>query len=148
MPRLQLQALIPGDLEEVWEHVTACSATGRVNRRALREKYGRLVAQDGDCYTFREEGREEGENGLTWRYTFDRPNRRLMEAQDSQWSDRWDYFQTVSGGTLWTIIWEPKGGGLRTYAQWLGFQWRTKGGIYREAIRPVLSHFHAARLAC
>ena len=143
MLRLQLQALIPGDLEEVWEHVTACSPTGRIDRRALREKYGRLVAQDGDCYTFR----EEAENGLTWRCTFDRPNRRLMEAQDSRWSDRWDYFQTVPGGTLWTVTGEPKGRGLRTYAQWLGFQWRTKRRIYREAIQPVLSHFQAAQLA-
>ena len=89
MPRLQLRALVPGDLEEVWEHVTACSATGRVNRRALVEKYGRLVAQDGDSYTFR----DESENGVTWRCTFDRPNRRLMEDQDSRWSDRNDYFQ-------------------------------------------------------
>ena len=151
MPRLQVQVLIPGGLEEVWEHVTACSPTGRIDRRALRKRYGRLVAQDGDSYTFIEEtrnaeetGNGEAENAVTWRYTFDRPNHRLMEAPGSSWSDRQDYFQTVAGGTLWTIIWEPKGGTLQTYAQWLGFQWRTKWRIYREAVQPVLNHFQAA----
>ena len=154
MPRLRLQALIPGDLEAVWEHVTACTATGRVDRGALRERYGRLVAQDGDSYSFVEDagiedsgiddaGDKEGENGLTWRYTFDRPNRRLTQAQGSRWSDRWDYFESVPGGTLWTIIWEPKGGGLRTYAQWLMFQWKTKRRIYQQAVQPVLDHFQA-----
>ena len=150
MPRLQLQALITGDLEEVWEHVTACSATGRVDRKELRERYGRLMAQDGDSYTFIEEaGDEKGENQtqesrLTWRYTFDRPNRRLSQAQGSRWSDRWDYFETVPGGTMWTIIWEPKGDGLQSCAQWLMFQWRTKSRVYRETVQPVLNHFQAS----
>ena len=50
MPKLIFQNFVPASVEQVWEHVTACSASGRIDRRALREKYGQLIAQDGDAY--------------------------------------------------------------------------------------------------
>ena len=140
MPRLLLQTLIPASVDQVWELVTACSATGRIDRRALREKYGQLIAQDGDTYTFKET--LVGEDApITWRCSFERPNHRAMTAEGKNWADRYDYFQPVEGGTWWSIEWVPKARGLRAYTLWLGFQLRTKRRTFRETVQPVLDHF-------
>ena len=140
MPRLLLQSFVPASVDQVWEQVTACSATGRIDRRALREKYGQLIAQDGDTYTFRET--LVGEDApITWRCSFDRPTQRVMAAEGKNWADRYDYFQPVEGGTWWSIEWVPKAKGLRAYTLWLGFQLRTKRRTFRETVQPVLDHF-------
>ncbi|MCH7713564.1 MAG: hypothetical protein IIC99_08065 [Chloroflexi bacterium] len=140
MPRLIFQNFVPGSVDQVWEQVTACSATGRIDRKALREKYGTLIAQDGDTYTFKET--LVGEDApITWRCSFERPNHRAMTAEGKNWADRYDYFQPMEGGTWWSIVWVPKAGGLRAYSLWLGFQIRSKRRIFRETVQPVLDHF-------
>ena len=140
MPKLIFQNFVPGSVEQVWEHVTACSASGRIDRRALREKYGQLIAQDGDTYTFQETLIGEGAP-IKWRCTFDRPTQRVMAAEGKNWADRYDYFQPVEGGTWWTIEWVPKAGGLRAYTLWLGFQVRSKRRVFRQTVQPVLDQF-------
>ena len=142
MPRLMFQNFVSGSVDQVWEHITACSATGRIDRRPLREKYGQLIAQDGETYTFRETLVGE-ETPIVWRCMFDRPTQRVMTAEGKNWSDRYDYFQPVEGGTWWTVLWVPKAGGLRAYTLWLGFQFRSKRRIFRETVQPVLDHFQA-----
>lgn len=144
MPRLLIHTFVPGSADQVWEHVTACSATGMIDRRALREKYGQLIAQDGDSYTFRETLVGE-EVPITWRCSFDRPTQRIMIAEGRDWSDRYDYFQPVEEGTWWAIEWVPKARGLRAYTLWLAFRFRSKQRIIRETVQPVLEHFQVAR---
>ena len=140
MPKLMFQNFVPGSVDQVWEQVTACSATGRIDRRALREKYGQLIAQDGDSYTFIETLVGE-DTPITWRCNFDRPTQRAMTVEGRNWADRYDYFHPMEGGTWWTIVWVPKAGGLRAYTLWLGFQFRSKRRIFRETVQPVLDYF-------
>ena len=140
MPRLMFQNFVPGSVDKVWEHVTACPAAGRIDRKALREKYGQLIAQDGETYTFRETLVGE-ETPITWRCMFDRPTQRAMTAEGRNWADRYDYFQPMEGGTWWTVMWVPKASGLRAYTLWLGFQIRGKRRLFRETVQPVLDHF-------
>ena len=141
MPRIQVQAIVPASPEAVFEHVTAFAVTGRTGRRALEEKYGRLVGRDGDTYTFKEETKEDAEEGVTWRCTFTPPTQRVMQAPGSQWADRIDWFHPWEEGTLWTVLWEGKGRGVRVFTQWLGFQFRGKRRTYAEVIIPVVRHF-------
>ena len=140
MPRLFLQAFIPEKVDQVWEHVTGCTATGRIDRRALRKKYGALIAQDGESYTFRESLAGEDQS-IIWRCDFERPIRRVIGAEGRSWSDRYDYFEPVAGGTWWTIEWVPKARGLRSYTIWLGFRFRSRTQVFQQTIQPLLDHF-------
>ena len=140
MPRIRLQALVPASPEAVYEHVTAFAVTGRTGRRALEERYGRLVGRDGDTYTFKEETQE----GVTWRCTFQPPTRRVMQAPDSTWADRIDLFEPREEGTLWTVMWESNARGLRVFTEWLGFRLKGKLGAYAEVVTPVVRHFQQA----
>ena len=144
MPRIQIQALVPASPEAVYEHVTAFVVTGRTGRRALEEKYGRLVGRDGDTYTFTEDTKEETAEGITWRCTFQPPTQRVMQAPGSQWADRIDWFEPWGEGTVWTIVWEGNARGVRVFTQWLGFQLRGKRRAYAEVVRPVVMHFEEA----
>ena len=137
MPRIQVQALVPASREVVYEHVTAFAVTGRTGRRALEEKYGRLVGRDGDTYTFKE-GTQEG---ITWRCTFQPPAQRVMRSPGTTWFDRIDWFEPWEEGTLWTIVWEGNARGVRVFTQWLGFQLKGKRRAYDQVVRPVVSHF-------
>ena len=137
MPIIKYQAVVPGVLEQVFEYVTGFSATGSVNRRALEEKHGRLIKQEGDTYTFQDNTVDE----TLWQCTFDPPERRVMRAPESRWADRIDLFQTSADGTLWTVVWEPKVTGIRSYTQWLMFQLRGKSRVYQSIIMPVVRHF-------
>ena len=138
MPRrIQLQALIPASPEAVYEHVTAFAVTGRTGRRALEEKYGRLVGRDGDTYQFQ----EDTEESVTWHCTFQPPTQRVMRAPGTGWADRIDWFAPWGEGTLWTVAWEGKVRGLRVFTQWLGFQLSGKRRTYAELVRPVVNHF-------
>lgn len=137
--------MVPASPEAVFEHVTAFAVTGRTGRRALEEKYGRLVGRDGDTYTFHEDTKKDTlealKEGVTWRCTFNPPNRRIMEALDSKWADRTDWFQPSGEGTLWTVVWVGKIQGVRILTQWLTFQLRDKRQVYAEMVRPVVEHF-------
>lgn len=137
MPIIKFQAVVPGVLEQVFEYVTGYSTTGGVNRRALEEKHGRLIEQEGDTYTFQDETVDE----TLWHCTFDPPERRVMRTPESRWADRIDLFQASQGGTLWTVVWEPKSTGIRSYTQWLSFQLRGKSRVYQSVIMPVVRHF-------
>ncbi len=137
MPNIKFRTLVPATPEQVYEYVTAYPASGRVSRRALEEKHGQLIEQDGDDYIFR----EGAEGGITWRCSFDPPRRRVMRAQGSQWADRIDDFEPSGDGTLWTAVWELKAIGLRSYTQWIMFQIRGKSQIQASLIMPVVEHF-------
>ena len=137
MPRIQLQALIPASPEAVYEHVTAFAVTGRTGRRALEQKYGRLVGRDGDTYTFK----EDTEAGVTWRCTFRPPTQRVMQAPGTKWADRIDWFQPWEEGTLWTVMWAGNARGVQVFTQWLGFQLRGKRRVYAQVVGPVVRHF-------
>ena len=136
-----MRALIPASPEVVYEHVTAFSVTGRTGRRALEEKYGRLVGRDGDTYTFQEDTKEDSEEGVTWRTTFQPPTQRVMRAPGTRWADRIDLFEPLGEGTIWTVMWEGNARGVRVFTQWLGFQLRGKKLAYAEVVRPVVMHF-------
>ena len=141
--------MVPASPEAVYEHVTGFAVTGRTGRRALEEKYGRLVGRDGDTYSFQDTARKDGPNapkddspeGVIWRCTFDPPKRRIMEALDAKWADRTDWFEPWEEGTLWTVVWVGKSTGFRIFAQWLLFQLKGKRQAIAEVVRPVVAHF-------
>ncbi len=137
MPNIMFRTLVPAAPEQVYEHVTGYSTSGRISRRALEEKHGKLIEQDGDDYVFR----EGAEDGIIWRCSFDPPRRRVMRADGSQWADRVDDFEPSGDGTLWTVVWEPKAIGFRSYTQWLMFHIRGKSQIQASLIMPVVEHF-------
>lgn len=149
MPMIQLKTIVPASPEAVYEYVTAYAITGRTGRRALEEKYGRLVGRDGDTYSFQDTASKDKPNapkddspeGVIWRCTFDPPNRRIMEALDPKWADRTDWFEPWDEGTLWTIVWVGKSRGFRTLAQWLLFQVKGKRQATAGVVRPVVAHF-------
>lgn len=137
MPIIKFQTLVPGSPEQVFGYVTGFAASGRFIRKAVEGKHGRLVGQEGGIYTFE----DDTGDGSTWHCTFDPPHRRVMRAPDAKWADRTDIFEPAGDGTLWTVVWEPKAKGLRTYTQWLSFQLRGKRRVYQGVVLPVLRHF-------
>ncbi len=137
MPNIIFRTLVPGTPEQVYEYVTAYPASGRVSRKALEEKHGQLIEQDGDDYVFR----EDADGGIIWRCSFDPPRRRVMRAQESQWADRTDDFESYGDSTLWTAVWELKAIGFRSYTQWLMFHIRGKTQVQASLIMPVVEHF-------
>ena len=137
MPIIKFQTVVPGSLERVYEYVTAFSTSGRTNHRALEEKHGKLVSRDGDSYIFQ----DDADDQLTWVCTFEPPHNRTMRAPESKWADRIDLFETSGEGTLWSVVWESKTTGIRSYTQWLSFHLRGKRQAYQSVILPVLRHF-------
>ena len=137
MPNIKIQTLVPGIPERVFEYVTAFAVSGRVNRKALEDRHGRLLEQEGHTYTFQ----DDTAASITWQCTFEPPRLRIMRALESTWADRIDIFEPSPEGTLWTIVWEPKATGIRAYTQWLGFKLRGKQQVYQEVITPVVRHF-------
>ena len=137
MPIIRIQAFVPGSPEAVFEHVTSFAATGRTNRRTLEEKYGKLVARDGDAYTFK----DDSEEAASWSCTFQAPPHRVMRALDSKWADRFDWFQPSGDGTLWTIVWDTKVTGIRALTQGLGYRLAGKRRMYAQVFEPVVRHF-------
>ena len=105
--------------------------------RSLERKYGKFQGRKGEGYTFYE---EEG-GGVTWECTFRPPHQRLMQTYDSTWANRADYFQEAPGGTLWTIVWEPKGRAWSGVTQWLAFKLRHQRQVRNQIVLPVLQHF-------
>ena len=137
MTIIRIQAFVSGSPEAVYEHVTAYAATGRTNRRTLEERYGKLVARDGDVYTFK----GDSEEAVSWSCAFQAPTQRVMRALDSKWADRFDWFEPSGNGTLWTIVWETKVTGLRALTQGLGYHLAGKRKMYAQVVEPVIRHF-------
>lgn len=138
---LKIRTQIPASPAQVFEHVTAFSTDGRadgqVNQRALENKYGRLLEQEGNTYTFL----ESTGGGITWRCTFEPPGHRAMRTVGSNWSDRLDWFEPAPGGTTWTVLWELKISGAAPYIKWLFFHLWDKRQVSTRLIIPVLMHF-------
>ena len=107
---------------------------------SLERRYGKFQGRKGQSYAFHE---EEG-GGVTWQCTFQPPHQRAMQTFDSTWANRTDYFQEAPGGTLWTIVWEPKGRGWSGVTQWLAFKLRHRRQVYSRIILPVVEHFQGA----
>ena len=141
MPNIRIQTVVPGIPERVFEYVTGFAASGRVNRKALEERHGRLIGREEDTYTFLDNAKG---GAITWHCTFDPPSRRIMRAQGSSWADRMDLFEPSADATLWTLVWEPKARGIRAYTQWLSFQLRGKSQVYQKVVLPVVRHFQEA----
>ena len=137
MPSLRVRTLVPGRLEQVYEHVTSYPVKGQVNVEALESRHGKLLEREGNTLTFL----EDVGDGLTWQCVFDPPDQRVMRAVDSTWSDRTDRFEAAGGGTLWTITWDMKASGIKVYTRWLTFLLRDRRLIYRRVVAPVVAHF-------
>lgn len=137
MPKIKFQALVPGNIDQVYEYVTAFPVNGAADEEALENKHGRLLERAGNTFTFQENtgGR------IRWQCAFEPPRLRTMRALDASWSDRIDQFEPAPGGTVWTITWELKGRGLTAFTQWLGFQFKDKQRVYGIIVLPVLQHF-------
>ncbi len=142
MVLLKIRTHITATPPQVYEYVTAFSSDGQVNQQALENKYGRLLEQEGDTYTFL----ESTGAGVTWRCTFEPPRHRAMRAMGSAWSDRFDYFEPGPEGTTWTVAWELPATGAAGFIKWLFFHLWDKRRVRTRLIIPVLMHFHRLRL--
>ncbi len=137
MPSIRFQVQVPASPERVFEHVTRFPAAGPPSRRTLEDKYGRLVGQDGQDYTFL----DKADENVRWRCTFDPPRHCAMRAPESTWADRSDWFEPSGDGTLWTVAWDTKTRGIRSLIQWMIFQKTGKRQTYEQIVAPVLRHF-------
>ena len=110
---------------------------------SFRTKYGDVLSHEGSVFVTREDGGggEPGSQDITWRNTFEYPNRRVMEALDSDWADRIDFFRPEGGGTRWSIRWNTRVWGIKAVAQYLTFQLVSRRRLRREIIGPVTQHF-------
>ena len=140
MPSIRFQVQVQASPEQVFEHVTRFPASGPPSRRTLEGKYGKLVGQDGQDYTFL----DNSDENVRWRCTFDPPRHCAMRAPESTWADRFDWFEPSEDGTLWTVAWDTKTRGIRSLIQWLIFQKTGKRQTYEQVVAPVLLHFAPA----
>lgn len=138
MTKLQVSAFIPGSLEEVYTFVTAYGFEGVSDPINFTEKHGEIVKSEGNILTTKD---SQYGYDLTWRCTFEYPNRRLMEAIDSNWANRTDFFTMANFGTQWAITFETKRGGPAGGVQALFFHLFTRKRIYQSSINPVIKHF-------
>ena len=137
MPSIRFRVQVPASPEQVFEHVTSFPAAGPPSRRTLEGKYGRLVGQDGQDYTFL----DNSDENVRWRCTFDPPRHCAMRSPESTWADRLDWFEPSGDGTIWTVAWETKTRGIRSLIQWLIFQKTGKRQTYDQVVAPVLRRF-------
>lgn len=138
LTRLQLSTFVPGPVEEVYKFVTSYSSAGVVNTGVFTQKHGNIVKSEGNIIVTKD---SQAGYDLTWRCTFEYPNRRLMEAVDSGWADRTDIFKVTTMGTNWEIAFETKRRGPIGGVQALFFYLFTKKRIYNTSIDPVVQHF-------
>ena len=136
MPSIRITTLVTASQDALYEYVTAFPARGEPNISALERKYGAYRGRKGYIYTFHED-----DEGATWQCTFRPPEQRVMRTFDSTWSNRADYFEEAEGGTLWTIVWEPKGRIMSSFTQWLAFQLKHRKQVNSLIILPVLEYF-------
>ena len=54
MPNIKLQAFVPGHPDWVFQYVTAFSPAGQPDIASLQSRYGQLLSQDGNTYSFQE----------------------------------------------------------------------------------------------
>lgn len=136
--KLSFHTTVPASIEEVYEYVTAVGPEGPVDRALFSQKYGETVEETEGAVLTRDT--EEGDEAL-WLCAFEYPTRRTMEAVESTWADREDLFETVRGGTRWTVNFIPKTGGLQGLVQYLYFQAVGKYRVGVPVLSPVVQHF-------
>ena len=134
---LEISSFIPGEPDQVFEHVTAFGLDGEIDQTAMEQKYGRFLEREGNTFKFL----EDVGGGINWECVFDPPRQRVMKAIDSTWSDRVDRFEGAEGGTLWTLTWKLKSRGPSVFIQWLVFHLKAKPQVRAKMIQPVISHF-------
>ena len=137
--RLSFHTTVPAPIEEVYEHVTAVGPEGPTDRVLFAQKYGEPIETEPDGAVITHDT-DDGED-MHWRCTFDFPAHRTMRAIASTWADREDAFETVRGGTRWTVTFIPKTGGLQGLVQYLYFQAVGKYRVGVPVLSPVVQHF-------
>ncbi len=142
MAKLQVSAFIPGTIDQVYTFVTAYDFEGIFDHTLFTKKHGDIQKIEANILTTKDS--QDGYD-LTWRCTFDFPNRRSMEAIDSNWANRTDTFTTANLGTQWTITYETKRGGPAGGVQALFFYLFTKKRVYQSFVEPVINHFTQAK---
>ena len=135
--KLQFGNNVPGTIEEVYEFVTGVGPDGPLDRAIFAQRYGEIEEESDEGILTRV---ADGDAEVTWRSTFDYPDRRLMMV-DSSSSDREDIFTTVRGGTKWTVVIHSKKGGIPGLMQWFYFQVIGKYRVGVPVISPVIFHF-------
>ena len=136
--KLSFHCTVPAPIEEVYEHVTAMGPAGPIDRVLFVQKYGEFVEEvDGAVLTHD----TDDDDDTMWLSAFTYPNRRTMEAIESSWSDREDVFETVKGGTRWTVTFNPKSRALHGLVQWLYFLSVGKYRVGVPVLSPVVQHF-------
>jgi hypothetical protein len=138
MTKLHVSTFIPGTQKEVYTFVTAYGSEGVADPTKFTEKHGQIVQSEGNIITTKD---SQAGYDLTWRCTFSYPNKRLMEAIDSNWAHRTDFFTMANLGTQWAITWETNRGGPAGGVQSLFFHFFTKKRVYQSSINPVIQHF-------
>ena len=128
---------MPGPIEEVYEFVTGVGPDGPLDSVLFAQKYGEVVEQRDGAFVTRV---QDGDDVVIWSSTFEYPDRRFMVV-DSSSANREDVFQTVKGGTKWTVIVHSKKGGIHGLVQWAYFQVIGKFRIGVPVLSPVVFHF-------
>ncbi len=137
MPSVSISYFVPGSPAEVYEFVTGYPVSGEPGAAVLEEKYGKLLRRGPGTLTFL----EDLGAGVQWECSFDPPRSRSMRALESGWSDRHDHFEPQPGGTLWTVTWELKAGGISSLIQRLTFILLTRRRFTDRVAAPVIAHF-------
>ena len=137
MPEISISTYLPTDPAQAFAHVTSFPPNGRPDTRVLEERYGVLVEQEDLAFTFA----DKAGSGNRWRYSFDPPHRRRVQALDSNWSDRVDTFEASGEGTIWKIAWVPPSGGAPFMLRWLFFRWKDRKMLHAQLVQPVVEHF-------
>ena len=146
MARLRLSVFIPAPIEDVYQYITDYDKDGPVSDEAFKAQYGTVIEQEGHNIVVEENVSRHPEDEpdlVTWRCTFIYPTERSMEALDSLWSDRYDFFRSANGGTRWTIRWRTKMGGVQGIIQYLFFQLHGQRRMKKDVLTPVKEHFES-----
>ena len=144
--QLRISMIVPAPAEKVYEYVTSYGQDGPVDDEQFRRRYSEDVRPDDGGYVYTEDIRlypDDPEDLITWRCVFDYPNRRVMAALDSDWSDRQDDFEPLGDDARWTVAWSMHGSLVQRLTRFLYFKLRRSKVIRREILDPVVSHFKA-----
>ena len=139
--------IVPAPAEKVYEHVTSYGPDGPVDDEQFRRRYSDDIRPDDGGYVYTEDIRrypDDPEEIITWRCVFDYPNRRVMAALDSDWSDRQDDFEPLGDASRWTVRWSVHGGMVPRLVRFLFFKLVRGKVIRREMQEPVVRHFEAS----